>query len=252
MDSTSRSRRLLLETEIEAVVADHLDEMELAGGPADLVQAFALPISAQVIGELLGVPYCDSKGFQRNATTLWNVDLAPERRHAALGELTAYLRDQLRHKRSWPEEDVLSGLATHEELTADEQARLALLFLIAGHETTANMLALGAFALLADPARLAKVRDMGEDVPAAVEELLIHLPIIQHGPDPTRSPAGHLAFGRGVHQCLGRRLARAEIRIALPALLRRFPALRLAVAPEDVPLRSDMTDYGVHELPVTW
>jgi cytochrome P450 len=282
----------LLEPEIEAIVNDQLNAMELAGGPADLCKAFALPIPSQVIGELLGVPYSDRQDFQRNAATLLNIDLTPERRQEAARELMAYLRDLLRHKRSWPEEDVLSGLAAHEGLTADERAGLAILLLIAGHETTTNMLALGTFALLANPAQLTEVRDKEEDAPAVVEELLRYLTIIHHvvrvaledielhgclikagesvtvalsaanrdadhfaDPDAldlTRSTAGHLAFGHGLHQCLGQRLARAEIRIALPALLRRFPALRLTVAPEEVPLRPAMTVYGVHELPVTW
>jgi cytochrome P450 len=284
-------RMKLLEPEIEAIVNDQLNAMELAGGPADLFKAFALPIPSQVIGELLGVPYSDRQGFQRNAATLLNIDLTAEHRREAVRELMAYLRDLLRHKRSWPEEDVLSGLAAHEGLTADERAGLALLLLIAGHEITTNMLALGAFVLLANPAQLAEVRDK-EDAPAVVEELLRYLTIIHHvvrvaledielhgclikagesvtvalsaanrdadhfaAPDAldlTRSTAGHLAFGHGLHQCLGQRLARAEMRIALPALFRRFPALRLAVAPEEVPLRSAMTVYGVHELPVTW
>jgi cytochrome P450 len=282
----------LLEPEIEAIVNDHLNAMELAGGPADLFKAFALPIPSQVIGELLGVPYSDREGFQRNAATLLNIDLTAEHRQEAVRELMAYLRDLLRHKHSWPEEDVLSGLAAHEGLTADERTGLALLLLIAGHETTTNMLALGTFALLANPAQLAEVRDKEEDAPAVVEELLRYLTIIHHvvrvaledielhgclikagesvtvalsaanrdadhfaAPDAldlTRSTAGHLAFGHGLHQCLGQRLARAEMRIALPALLRRFPALHLTVAPEEVPLRSAMTVYGVHELPVTW
>ncbi|MYS88043.1 MULTISPECIES: cytochrome P450 [Streptomyces] len=285
-------RMKLLEPEIEAIVNDQLNAMELAGGPADLFKAFALPIPSQVIGELLGVPYSDRQGFQRNAATLLNIDLTPERRQEAVRELMAYLRDLLRHKCSWPEEDVLSGLAAHEGLTADERAGLALLLLMAGHETTANMLALGTFALLANPAQLAEVRGKEEDAPAVVEELLRYLTVIHHvvrvaledielhgclikagesvtvalsaanrdadhfaDPDAldlTRSTAGHLAFGHGLHRCLGQRLARAEMRIALPALLRRFPALRLTVAPEQVPLRSAMTVYGVHELPVTW
>ncbi|MFE7767860.1 cytochrome P450 [Streptomyces sp. NPDC057438] len=223
------------------------------------------------------MPYSDRQEFQRNAATLLNVDLTPERRQEAVNELMAYLRDLLRHKRSWPEEDVLSGLAAHEGLTADERAGLALLLLIAGHETTAHMLALGTFALLANSAQLAEVRDKEEDAPAVVEELLRYLTIIHHvvrvalqdielhgcpikvgesvtvalsaanrdadhfaDPDAldlTRSTAGHLAFGHGLHRCLGQRLARAEMRIALPALLRRFPALRLTVAPEEVPMR---------------
>ncbi|MDT0570338.1 hypothetical protein RM704_23190 [Streptomyces sp. DSM 3412] len=99
----------LLEPEIEAIVNDQLNAMELAGRPADLFKAFALPIPSQVIGELLGVPYSDRQGFQRNAATLLNIDLTAEHRQEAVRELMAYLRDLLRHKRSWPEGDVLAG-----------------------------------------------------------------------------------------------------------------------------------------------
>ncbi len=70
--------------------------------------------------------------------------------------------------------------------------------------------------------------------------------------DIRRNAIGHLGFGHGAHQCLGQQLARVEMRVALPALLTRFPTLRLAVAPEDVPLRHNMDIYGVHRLPVTW
>ena len=67
-----------------------------------------------------------------------------------------------------------------------------------------------------------------------------------------RPSPGHLAFGHGIHQCLGQQLARIELRLALPALLRRFPGLRLAVPSEEVAMRTDMNIYGVHRLPVTW
>ncbi len=67
-----------------------------------------------------------------------------------------------------------------------------------------------------------------------------------------RRTSGHLAFGYGIHQCLGQNLVRMEMRTALPAIFRRFPRLRLAVAPEDVPLCTDMSVYGVHQLPVSW
>jgi cytochrome P450 len=70
--------------------------------------------------------------------------------------------------------------------------------------------------------------------------------------DVTRPASGHMTFGHGIHQCLGQQLARAEMRIAYPALLRRLPGLRLAVTPEEVPMRSHMSIYGVHSLPVTW
>jgi cytochrome P450 len=71
--------------------------------------------------------------------------------------------------------------------------------------------------------------------------------------DMHRNTTGHLAFGHGIHQCLGQQLARVEMRVAFPSLFARFPTLRLAVPPEDVPLRPDHQNiYGVHRLPVTW
>ncbi len=70
--------------------------------------------------------------------------------------------------------------------------------------------------------------------------------------DLRRSASGHVAFGHGVHQCLGQQLARVEMEVALPALFDRFPTLRLAVPEEEVPLRDDMLIYGLHRLPVTW
>src|SRR5690606_25849896 len=70
--------------------------------------------------------------------------------------------------------------------------------------------------------------------------------------DLTRSATGHLSFGHGVHQCLGQQLARVEMRVGFLELFQRFPELRLAVAPEAVPMREDMLIYGVHELPVRW
>lgn len=70
--------------------------------------------------------------------------------------------------------------------------------------------------------------------------------------DTTRDTRGHLAFGYGIHQCLGQQLARAELQIALPALFRRLPGLGLAIPFEDVKFRHDTSTYGVHELPVSW
>lgn len=95
----------------------------------------------------------------------------------------------------------------------------------------------------------------------AGETVTVHPPVADRDParfpggghlDLTRPATGHLAFGHGVHQCLGQQPARVELRIALPALLRRFPGLRLAVPPEQVRMREDMSVYGVHALPVAW
>ncbi|MEV4247911.1 cytochrome P450 [Streptosporangium canum] len=282
-----------LEPRIEEITSDRLDAMERGDRPADLVQAFALPIPSLVICELLGVPYGDRAQFQRDSAALLNLESSAEQMTAALVDLMAYMRDLVLRKRAEPADDLLGGLVAGGELDDEELTGVALLLLIAGHETTANMLALGTFALLRDPAQLALLRDDPAVADNAVEELLRYLTIIHMGPvrtaledveldgrliragesvafslpaanrdperfddpdtlDVTRPATGHLSFGHGIHQCLGQQLARAEMRIAYPALLRRFPGLRLAVPAEEVPMRSHMTIYGVHRLPVTW
>ncbi|GAA1268839.1 cytochrome P450 [Planotetraspora silvatica] len=282
-----------LEPRIEQITNDRLDAMERQGGPVDLVQAFAMPIPSLVICELLGVPYDDRERFQRDSAVMLSLRSTPEQAKAAMDDLLGYLRDLVRRKRAEPSDDLLGGLVAGGELNDEELAGVGLLLLVAGHETTANMLGLGTFALLTNPKQLAAVRDDPAVVEGAVEELLRYLTIIHIGPvrtavedvdlgghlikageavtiaaavanrdperfgeaetlDVSRPVHGHLTFGHGVHQCLGQQLARAEMRIAYPALLRRFPGLRLAVPAEDVPMRSDMAIYGVHRLPVTW
>jgi cytochrome P450 len=286
-------RMKALEPRIERIVADHLDAMAQAGPPADLVAAFALPVPSLVICELLGVPYADRERFQRDSATLLSLDASDEDGTAAWASMAAFLGELVGRKRAEPAEDLLSGLVAGGELSDDELVGVALLLLIAGHETTANMLGLGTFALFLHPEQLDALREGRVDVANAVEELLRYLTVISFGttrtavedvdlggemirageavgvylPTANRDPLrftsgddldlaadahGHLAFGHGVHQCLGQQLARIEMRIAYPALLRRFPTLRLAVPADEVPLRSDMAIYGVHRLPVEW
>ncbi|MGW0803004.1 cytochrome P450 [Nonomuraea sp. NPDC002799] len=286
-------RMKLLEPRIEEITHACLDAMAATGGPVDLVEAFALPIPSLVICELLGVPYEDRRQFQEDSKILFNLETAVDDVLAALGRVSAYLLGLIRRKREEPADDLLCGLIESGELTDEELTGVAFLLLLAGHETTANMLGLGTYALLANPGQLAVMRDDPSSVDNGVEELLRHLTIIHLGPvraatadveidghlikageavtlhlpaanrdparfaggehlDLTRPAGGHLTFGHGIHQCLGQQLARTEMRIGYPALLRRFPGLRLAVTPEEVPMRSDMSIYGVHRLPVTW
>ena len=173
------------------------------------------------------------------------------------------------------------GSGSGGDLSTDELIGIAELLLIAGHETTSNMLGLGTLALLRHPEQLAVVRDDPAAVGRAVEELLRFLGIVHSGIprtttqdvevggvtipadslgllagadrlDVTRDAGGHLAFGHGVHHCLGAPLARMEMRIAFPALLRRFPRLALAVPFEEVGFRAFHFIYGLQALPVTW
>ncbi|MFI7127063.1 cytochrome P450 [Nonomuraea sp. NPDC050153] len=287
---TVRRMRLLTER-IEEITEHRLDLMERQGPPADLVTAFAAPVPAVVICELLGVPEEERAGFMTEATELVRPDATQEQKISAFLTMQARMRDLVVAKRAEPTDDLLSGL-TRSDLTDEELANIGFMLLGAGLDTTANMLALGTFALLCHPGRPAVLRDEPGRVEQVVEELLRYLTIIpflvrtaledvelggelvragetvtisvpaanrdpKRFPDPDaldlrRDTGGHVAFGHGVHQCLGQQLARVEMQAGYPALFRRFPSLRLAVEPDQVPLRTDMLIYGVHSLPVTW
>ncbi|OZM76644.1 cytochrome P450 [Pseudonocardia sp. MH-G8] len=276
---------------VQEIAAEHLDAMQRDGSPEDLVSSFAKPIPALVICELLGVPYADRDTFQRHVFTIMGGSSTIEEIGAAMGALHAYLLDLVRAKRARPAEDILSSL-TGTDLTDDELAGVGAFLLAAGLDTTANMIALGTFALLCHPDQLALLRADPALVEPAVEELMRYLTVGHTGlrtaledvelegqviragesvtlamgagnrdprryPDPDaldlrRGAPGHLTLGHGMHQCLGQQLARVEMRVAFPALLARFPGLRLDCAPEDVPTRPDANIYGVQRLPVAW
>jgi cytochrome P450 len=288
-------RMRVLETRVGEIVDECLDRMAAAGPPIDLVEAFALPVPSLVICELLGVPYADHGFFQQQSTAMVRLDSTQEQVTAAMGRLTEYLRELVRAKRARPADDLLGGLIREAELTDEELANIALILLVAGHETTANMLALGTFALLLHPEELAALRADPGLTDTAVEELLRYLSIVHLGaptraaledveldgrpvaegetvtlslpaanwdpaefPEPDRirlerpNARRHLAFGHGVHQCLGQQLARIELRIGYRALFERFPSLRLAEPARDIPLRENAAVYGVWRLPVSW
>jgi cytochrome P450 len=288
-------RMTQLQPRIVEIVEQHLDAMESAGPPAELVSAFALPIPSLVICELLGVPYRDRSGFQQRTARQLDFAIPVADRLALQREGREYMSSLVRRARRAPGEDMLGMLVRDHgtELSDDELIGIAGLLLLAGHETTANMLALGSLALLTHPDQLTAVRDDPDLVPAAVEELLRYLSIVQtaiprftttdveiagtpipagmlvilslpsgnrdpdfiDGPDTldvSRGTPGHLAFGHGVHHCLGAPLARMEMRIAFPALLRRFPRLALAEPFGDVAFREFHFIYGVRSLAVTW
>ncbi len=284
-----------LQPRIAEIVEQYLDAMEKAGPPAELVAAFALPIPSLAICELLGVPYRDREGFQQRSARQLDFSIPVAERLALQREGRGYMTSLVHRARRAPGDDMVGMLVRDHgsELTDDELVGIAGLLLLAGHETTANMLALGSLALLVHPDQLAAVRDDPAAVPAAVEELLRYLSIVQtaiprftttdveiagtpipagqlvvlslpsgnrdpefiDAPDTldiSRGTLGHLAFGHGVHHCLGAPLARMEMRIAFPALLRRFPRLALAEPFPDVQFRVFHFIYGVRSLEVTW
>ncbi|GAA1408404.1 cytochrome P450 [Kitasatospora putterlickiae] len=277
---------------VQEITTEHLDALEGGGPGTDLVEAFARPIPALMICELLGVPYADRGRFQSHAHTLMSMDAAPEDRYAAMVGLQEYMAELVAAKRAEPSDDLLGELAHDSDLTDEELVGVGGFLLAAGLDTTANMIAHGTFALLANPVQAEALRGDPELASQAVEELMRYLTVAHTGVktaledvevegrliragesvtlsfeaanrDPRRFPepdsldlgrraTGHLGFGHGIHQCLGQQLARVELTIALPALFERFPTLRLAVPADEVPLRTNMNIYGVHRLPVAW
>ncbi|UED87612.1 cytochrome P450 [Streptomyces profundus] len=284
---------------VRQIVNELVDELLSGPKPVDLVEAFALPVPSLVICELLGVPYADHDFFQENSKTIINRDVTQEQRLVAHGRLAEYLDSLVAEKSRRPKDDLLSQLAERVlagELTRLEAAQMGVLLLIAGHETTANMIALGTLALLRHPDQLAALRETDDPrlIAGAVEELLRYLHITHSGrrrvaledieiagetirageglifandignrdplafpehPDQLdihRDARHHVAFGFGVHQCLGQPLARLELHIVYGTLYRRIPTLRLAAELDDIPFKHDGSVYGVYELPVTW
>ncbi|MEU3328148.1 cytochrome P450 [Streptomyces albus] len=288
-----------LRPSVQQIVDDLIDTMLAGPKPADLVEQFALPVPSLVICELLGVPYEKHDFFQRHTKVIVRRTSTPEEVAAANKALTDYLDELLADKLAHPADDMLSALATERvatgEMTRHEAARMGTLLLGAGHETTANMIALGTLALLRNPGQLALLRETDDPkaVAGAVEELLRYLNITHSGrrrvaladievggetiragegiifandianrdpdafPDPdrldlTRPARRHVAFGYGVHQCLGQPLARVELQVVYSTLYRRIPTLRLATDFDEVRFKHDGIVYGVYELPVTW
>jgi cytochrome P450 len=291
----SARRMKLLGDRIEVIVHDCLDAMARGGSPADLVTAFALPVPSLVICELLGVPQPDREDFQHRANRAFDQTLDQQELIDTFTPMWDYITSLVARQRQDPDDTVLGALVREHgaELTDTELTGISNLLLIAGHDTTANMLSLGTLLLLRHPERLAAVRDDPQRAEGAVEEMLRYLSVAQTGlvrtatedvmvggqliragehvmlslptanrdasvyPDPdrfdiTRNSDRHLAFGYGIHFCLGAALARQEMRTAFPALLRRFPGLRLAVPFEQLPFRSFATVYGLGSLPVAW
>ncbi|MFI5496062.1 cytochrome P450 [Actinoplanes sp. NPDC051859] len=285
-----------IEPQIADAVDTALDATEDAGPPADLITTFALPVPSLMICHLLGVPYADHALFQQHSARLLDGEDNPQRIRALAG----YLRTLIDTKRAAddPGDDLL-GRLVHErlrtgELELPELIGMVTLVLIAGYETSANMIGMSVLLLQQYPSVWQQLRE-GDDATAEgiVDELLRYLTVVRAGLprqalrdveiggqliragepatallsmsnrdpdvfadpetfDPYRQAHQHLAFGFGVHQCIGQPLARAELRIALTRLARRFPGLKVTAAAEDLPKRDDSIVYGLAALPVTW
>ncbi|MCX4751211.1 cytochrome P450 [Kitasatospora sp. NBC_01287] len=300
----TRLRRLVTKAFTPAAVArlrpyiaslvDKLLDQWTPGEQIDAIQSLAIPLPVTVICQLLGVPETD-----REELRVWSNDLfaagQPERIDSASHHVAGYMADLIASKRRTPDDSLLTDLIRardgEDQLSEDELLSLAVLLLVAGHETTTNLIGNGLLALLQAPASLHRLRQEPQLAEAAVDELLrLDSPIsmatfrFTTGPinlgnteipagspvliapgaanrDPTRfsepdqldldrNANGHLAFGHGIHRCLGAPLARAEGELTFRAISRRFPQLRLAVPSAELKWRHTRLMRGLEALPL--
>ncbi|MFF4415206.1 cytochrome P450 [Streptosporangium sp. NPDC001559] len=276
-----------------------IDDMLKAGSPTDLVDAFGFALPSMVTCTLLGVPYADRDFFRARTRKMMDTGVGSSADGiAAAIEVWHYLDGLITEAEGEPGDDLIGRLVTARretgELTHDALVGMVFLLLIAGHETTANMIPLGVHTLLRHPDQLAALRADPTGWPFAVEELLRYHSIVDWvgfdrvatrdmeiggqavragegmfvlGASANRDPRvfdrpddfdirrgarNHLAFGYGVHQCLGQNLARAELEIAYRALFDRLPALHVIGDDADLPFNYDGVVFGTRAFPVGW
>ncbi|MEV4277761.1 cytochrome P450 family protein [Actinoplanes xinjiangensis] len=279
---------------IEEITTGLLDALD-GERSADLIDAFAFPLPIQVICELLGVPAEDQNAFREWSNVIVSGALAGDRLAPAITAMIEYISTLLAERRERGGDDLLSGLIQVREegdrLSAEELSSMVFLLLIAGHETTVNLIGNGAWLLLRDRDRWERLRADRTLLPAAIEEFLrfegpvetstfrvatepveiggvtiaagdpVVVVLLSANRDGDRFPDAdelrldrpnnaHLAFGHGIHYCLGAPLARLEAQVAFTALLDRFPDLRLATDPDELPWRPGTLLRGLYHLPV--
>ena len=284
--------------QIQALANALLDRVE-PNGSMDVVADFALPLPLTVIGRILGIPAADNQKFHRWTRTLlsaernWNLFVILP----SLMSFTGYLKKLIKERRAHPQDDLITALVQakdgSDQLSEDEVLAMIFILLIAGHETTVNLIGSGSLALLEHPDQLAKLRSEPALIKTAIEELVrfvcpvetateryaceditIAGTLIPRGElvlavlgsanrdpnyfddpdslDITRENNKHLAFGQGVHYCLGASLSRLEGQIAIGTLVQRMPDLRLSIAPDQVRWRSGSILRGLEALPVSF
>lgn len=276
-------------------IADGLLDAVQERGTMDFIADFAYPLPITVISEMLGIPAQDSRKFRVWTQALLNGP--SEENLSAIEDFLNYLKILLEEKRIHPDNALISNLVRVEESgdQLSEQELIAMIFLliVAGHETTVNLLGNGTLELLLHPDQWQLLRNDLSLIPTAVEELLrytapvslsderwasedivlhgklirknqmIHAALISANADPQQFPEGdtldvtrrenhHLAFGKGIHFCLGAPLARLEGQIAFAALLQRLPNLRLASDPEQLVWNHNPMLRGLRSLPVAF
>ena len=284
---------------IERIATDLLDAIERRrGNSADLIADYAAPIPVTVIAELLGVGEGDRRKFHRWSDRIVAADTSAWHKVRAIPSGLAFilfLRRLIRERRQSLQGDLLSRLIEvrdeGDRLSADELLAMCFLLLIAGHETTVNLIGNGVLALLESPEQMQRLRDEPALIPAAVEEMLRYSSPLQLATEryatanvqvsgvtiprgalvyvvlasanrdekafscpaefqPDRQPNRHLAFGHGIHYCLGASLARLEAQIAIRLLLERFSEIYLVPETRDLRWRQGLVLRGVEALPV--
>ena len=287
-----------LRPRVQAISDGLLDAVQ-DRGEMDLIDDYAFPLPITVIAELLGVPAEDRNNFREWSDAAVSGNASQEYMEEILiphmQAFTDYLRALFEEKRANPGDDLVSALVRAEEagdrLSEDELLGMVFLLLVAGHETTVNLIGNGVLALLQHPDQLRKLKEDPSLIKPAIEELLrydgpvetsterfaredveiggqviprgemvlVVLAAADHDPerfsdpdelDITRTDNRHLAFGKGIHHCLGAPLARMEGQIAISTLLRRMPNLRLEGSPETLSWRPGMILRGLRGLPV--
>jgi cytochrome P450 len=263
-------------------------------GRVDIMAEYAFLLPVFVICELLGVPAEDRDDFAAWSNVMVD-ESTQEESMAAAAKLHEYLSRLIEQKRARPDDALISALVDvaedEDRLSQDELVAMAMMLLIAGHETTVNLIGNGLLALLTHPEQLALVRERPELLPSAVEEFLrwdspvhstpvrfaaadveysgvtipagsvVTLSLAAANRDPERfddaeelrvdrDASGQVAFGHGVHHCLGAQMARIEGQEAIGVLLARRPEVALAVDAEELLYRRSTLVRGLKELPV--
>jgi vitamin D3 1,25-hydroxylase len=249
-----------LRPRVEQVAAELIAALP-AAGRVDLMPSYAFLLPVLVICELLGVPASDRDEFAAWSNTMVD-DQTQDRSMEAAANLHGYLSQLIEAKRARPDDALISALiedADDDRLTPDELVAMAMMLLIAGHETTVNLIGNGMLALLTHPEQLELLRCRPELLPAAVEEFLRWDSPVHSTParfaEPgelriERADAGHTAFGHGLHHCLGAQLARIEGQEAIGALLAARAGITLAVDPAELVYRRSTLVRGLRTLPV--
>ncbi|MBO7744703.1 cytochrome P450 [Paenibacillus sp. MWE-103] len=286
-----------MESDIQRIAEDLIDRIEQTG-KLEAIEDFAFPLPITVISRMLGIPDDDYVLFKRWSSDFIEAANNREKLKTAFPSLQAfrlYLEELIDARRKTPGDDLISLLIqAHDDqdrLSGDELVSTIWLLIVAGHETTVNLIGNGLLALLENPDQLRLWRQDPSLTATAVEELLRYYSPVEiatsrwasrdfewHGKDvrkgdlilvglgaANRDPAQfddpgrldlsrkknkHIAFGNGIHFCLGAPLARIEGRIALTALLRRLPNLRISPSFTGLEWRPGILMRGLRELPI--